>query len=566
MRLNLYKIGLQKIIVSLVGILFSVVNLQAMECSNAQVISPQTPVQLDFAGETFSGQPQCSGPGAQPDMWVRSTVTYSNMSISVTPSGNFDPAMELYSSCTGQLLLCVNSAGPGAVETYSGTNLPVGMQVFVRIYNANAAAATNSVVNVEVNVEPAVALLPAYCGLTNLTTNSIIRASRPAGYGITNFKFRFQEATAPFNVYEVVSPNGNNPNFRMDWFPQVEYGRAYNVRVSASLDNGNSWTPYAAGCNIKLQNQVPAVRMRPVPAGTTFDFCDILEATPLNGADSYRWVFDDLNNPPITAYGEGNSRFLRLQYVPGLELGSIYVVRVYVTVNGQESPNGPSSFLVMNSDVPNTGLNTDLFPCGQTYPLNTDVQAYEICSASSFTWRFRNISQPQPDLIYTRTGGNRAIRLEWVPGLIVGDTYEVSVKATQGGQAGDYSSVCPITIDSINGGSGAGMQAETLALRTADAEVVEFKAGPDSQVALQLYPNPSKNQEVRLQIINGNSILNESPSQVKLFDMQGRLVYQTEMAEGQTETTLQISSLPVGIYNLRVVSEAGVSYTKLLIE
>lgn len=566
MRSNFYLKNLQKIVVSFATLIFTATTLCAMDCNEAQPVAAGSAIQLDFSGETFSGLNQCSGPGAQPDMWIRSQIVASSMSISVAPGGNFDPAIEVYSNCGSQILLCINSAGAGAVETYVGENLPIGMQVYVRIYNANSAPATDQVLNVSVNVEPSISLVPAHCGLNNLTTNSIIRASKPGGYGITNFRFRFQEAAAPNNVYEVVSPNGNNPNFRLAWFPEVQYGRIYSVRVSASLNGGATWLPYGSACNIKLQDQVPAVRMRPVPSGTTFDFCDILEATPLNGADSYRWVFDDLNNPPITAYGEDNSRFLRLQYVPGLELGSIYVVRVYVTVNGQESPNGPSTFLVMNSDVPNTGLNTNLFPCGQTYPINTDVQAYEICSASSFTWRFRNISQSQPDLIYTRTGGNRAIRLQWVPGLIIGDTYEVSVKATQGGQAGDYSAVCPITIGPINGGSGAGMQAQNIAMRSADTPSIELAAQADPFTELHLYPNPSKNQQVKLEVINGNSLLEDAPAQVKLFDMQGRLVYQTVMDKGQSETVLQISALPVGIYNLRVVSETGVSYTKLLIE
>lgn len=51
---------------------------------------------------------------------------------------------------------------------------------------------------------------------------------------LTNWYFEFTELEAPFSTYEILSPNGANPNFMLEWFNDAEYGRTYEVRTRST--------------------------------------------------------------------------------------------------------------------------------------------------------------------------------------------------------------------------------------------------------------------------------------------------------------------------------------------
>ena len=167
--------------------------------------------------------------------------------------------------------------------------------------------------------------------------------------------------------------------------------------------------------------------------------------------------------------------------------------------------------------MPNTGLRNDYFPCGGTYPLNSQVQAVEICSADSYTWRFRNTSQAQADLIYTRSDGSRFIRLEWVTGLIGGDNYDLDVKGFQGGLDGDYSSICNITVGEATNGFTAEYTDELMEKVSLAGETTEFEPSLFLSV---LQSGSSAGDPVVFQIA---SDVNESVI-VAMYDLNGRMV------------------------------------------
>ncbi len=409
---------------------------------------------------------------------------------------------------------------------------------------------------------PTMELLPQYCGVMNYTTNDLIKSTQ-VPYGQTQnvayYQFRFVELEAPFNTYEVVSPNGTNPNFRLEWFEDIEYGRTYDVSVRIALNPGAELGTYGPSCTIGLVANVLPTQLEEQYGNGFFDFCDIVGADPVGAADKYRWTFNDLF-ATIEAYGDSYYRLLRLSDVEGLGLGKTYIVSVFAEVNGQEGPVGQPRFLFTNNFVPNTGLRTDVYPCGETYPLNFQVQAFEVCNATSYTWRFVNTSQAQEELIYTRFGGSRFIRLEWVDGLIPGDSYDLDVKVNQGGLSGDYSSVCNITIDGPTTGGIPPDDEDDLNIGN-DYETVPSETIIGEGVQLDVVKTSLENGTVTFEL---SSNLSDRMT-VELFDMNGRLVG-IDNVNSLTEPAIHewhIPGLVEGIYVLRAYGNQGVKSTKI---
>ncbi len=405
------------------------------------------------------------------------------------------------------------------------------------------------------DILPLVELSGFNCGIFNYTTSSIIKATQPAvGTSWTAYEWKFTELEAPFTTYEVISPNGTNPNFRLQWFPDIEYGRSY--EVSMRLYDGVEQGVYGNTCEIGLQANVETTRLAQQFSNGFFSFCSVVGARAVGGASQYRWIFDDLNEA-VEVFGVANSRLLRLQTVPGLQLGATYVVSVFATVNGVEGPQGTLRFLNTNGFVPNTGLNQSLFACGLNYPVNSQVEAVEVCSAETYTWRFRNTSQVQPDLIYTRTDGSRFIRLDWVDGFIFGDSYDVEVKARQGGVNGDYSSICNIIVDAPIMG---------LAPNN-DPELVTWYGAEEVSI--------DENQEFEIvsdrTFVNGNnltiSVANPSDKgQVlfSLYDLNGRLIaMKNQPVSNGGAVNWDVNDLPQGIYILKAFDGEVISTKKI---
>ncbi|MGB6036137.1 MAG: T9SS type A sorting domain-containing protein, partial [Cryomorphaceae bacterium] len=278
----------------------------------------------------------------------------------------------------------------------------------------------------------------------------------------------------------------------------------------------------------------------------------IIGARKVALSTKYRWTFLNLDDLTTTqVLGLSDNRLLNLYRVPNLQLGTTYVVGAFATVAGQESPAGTLSFINMNNAVPNTGLNSDTYPCGQTYPISTFLQAREVCRAESYTWRFTNTSAAQVPLFYTRDDGSRFVDLDFVTGLIVGDSYDVEVLAAQGGLIGDYSAICNITIGT----------SESPGLLISESEILVDPSAYQVASHQQLLAEAPNWELDLMPISNTNGIYNltlisEDYGQsawVEVYDLSGRKidVASTLLSVGSTER-LNLSGLPNGIYVLRV--------------
>jgi len=504
-----------------------------------------------FIGAGFSGGAQCSGLGGSDDVWYTFVAVATRHGVRAVGATDLDVAIEVYDGCGGSQLSCTDNSGAGEAETALITGLTVGATYFYRVYHVGAPATATDFLTAVAHV-PFVELVSSNCATLDYNTNDVIRATNPSNTtNFTNYQFRFVEQEAPFSTYIITSPNGTNPNFLLQWFPQIEYGRTYevSVRVRAILplygDFGNA-------CTIGLQDDVLTTALESQYSSGFFDFCDIIGAQKVALSSKYRWTFlnlDDLSSTEVL--GLSDNRLLNVYRVPNLTLGTTYVVGVFATVAGEESPSGTLRFLNMNNAVPNTGLNSDTYPCGQTYAVSSFLQAREICRAESYTWRFTNTSQAQPAIFYSRDDGSRFVDLDFVTGLIVGDSYDVEVLAAQGGLIGDYSAICNITI-------GASENPNLLLVQSDQVEGTT-STGVESEAAFEVLA-PEWEVDVNRVSNSLNSFMLTLSSEdlgqlaeVDVYDLNGRKlssVNQVLTVGGTTQINLE--HLPNGVYLLRI--------------
>jgi hypothetical protein len=474
----------------------------------------------------------------------------------VETSGDFDPVVEVYDACGGNLLACQNAAGPGQRELFWLTGLTVGEDYYYRVYHAGSGSPSTTAFQTGVAHIPVISLWPGSCGATDLVFTDFIRSLQPnPNFLLDGYVFEFTD-TETGTVYEVNSPNGTNPNFRMSWFPQVELGKTYSVRTRARMYQGPNLGEYGPSCLITMAGEVVA-ELRDVYANGNFDMCDIIKSTTVGGATNYRWEFTDLlggttlefNTPTVAC---------ALKNVPGLELGTTYSVEIFATVNGQETTNSVPKLISMNNFVPNTQINPSLFSCGSTVPLSTTIQAIEVCAVSQYTFRFTNLSQPELEPI-EYANPTRVILLSMVGGLVPGDTYNVAVRANSGGLMGDYSVECELTIfDPMTGLAG-------------DDEITAIAAQEDllePTATLNIYPNPSTGSEV---MIAADQLKDsEGDVVIEIYDLQGKRILEERFGNSGTSFNRLINlngNLPAGVYMVRtLVNGEHVSSDKLYIE
>jgi hypothetical protein len=279
--------------------------------------------------------------------------------------------------------------------------------------------------------------------------------------------------------------------------------------------------------------------------------CDVLEAAAVPGADAYRWRFLDgfdiivINTP---------SRFLQLEDVPGLNLGSPYALRIRARSLGQWSLYGATRLIAMNNFVPETGVDANITACDATYPITQVISAVEICAAEFYTWKFTNISNPnQEDLLYVRNDGLRTISLSWVTGLIPGDTYAVQVRAGSGGLSNDYGFSCNIT---IAGGTRGFIDQPVDA--TIDASTAEIK----------MYPNPNIGDDLMISVTQLSDDMHNII--IEVYDIYGKKVHSENVANSGTSMNTAINfqkPMAAGVYTVNIISnEEVIGARKLVVQ
>jgi hypothetical protein len=212
----------------------------------------------------------------QAERWFKFTAAKTTSFIQAlrTGSGNFDGAIEVYTGCSSASIACQNSTGSNEILILP-TN--VGQEYWFRIYHNGAQALGNTAFSAAVAYVPPTKLRILDCDRMDLTVGDIIRSDWPSNAFLLNqWQFKFEEQEAPFNTYEITSPNGSNPQFRMSWFPQMQANRTYKVWTRPRMYQGPTWGDYADWCligtaptaGIVMQNSPPDEMQGSLSAGT----------------------------------------------------------------------------------------------------------------------------------------------------------------------------------------------------------------------------------------------------------------------------------------------------------
>jgi hypothetical protein len=209
-------------------------------------------------GAVSTGYDCAISDNGQKEYWFKFTANRTNSLISLRRegAGNFNGAIEVYDGCGGAQLFCQDDYSTANEVAVFSTE--IGHEYFFKVYHNGATVLSNTAVSAAVAYVPSTSLSASDCGRMNLTDGDIIRSAWPPNqFLLEKWMFEFKELEAPYNTYEVISPNGSNPQFRWFWFPQREPGRTYEVRTKPLMYQGPTWADWGASCVIGTAPAAP---------------------------------------------------------------------------------------------------------------------------------------------------------------------------------------------------------------------------------------------------------------------------------------------------------------------
>lgn len=137
------------------------------------------PTTGDVCGATQS-LAGCSG-NANDDIWYSFVAAQATQIVTVVGNGTFDPVFEVFASCGGASLACINATGAGGTESASITGLGIGTTYYVRVYDAGAGFPSNTTFTICVTSPPVNDDCSGALTLAPLTINCIAGSNQLTG-------------------------------------------------------------------------------------------------------------------------------------------------------------------------------------------------------------------------------------------------------------------------------------------------------------------------------------------------------------------------------------------------
>jgi hypothetical protein len=164
--------------------------------------------------------------------------------------------------------------------------------------------------------------------------------------------------------------------------------------------------------------------------------------------------------------------------------------------------------------------------CGASVNLNTSVFADNFGGATLYRFKIENTIL---EYSYVLERPLRTFDFSQVPGVIAGQTYQVSVSVQVGGAFGPYGAICNLTI------SGA----------TKEVSNVQKEEGYNFIVTLA--PNPfGEYFGIDLTSFSSDEI------EVKIYDMLGKLIQSSRSTTSEISQVTFGANFPSGVYNVIV--------------
>ena len=232
---------------------------------------------------------------------------------------------------------------------------------------------------------------------------------------------------------------------------------AFDVRVKARLGNAVPaiYTAYTAtNCDVFTPTVIPLIKLDVASCGlqaTLADYSDAITCETVQGATSYRFIFNDITNglplDSITVVGTNATSLLELLTVSDTLPNTTYEVRVKAEIGGNFGLYGPTCLVYSRETIPTPNLN--FASCGATLTsFGETFRSIVVAGATEYTFKFTNLTNtgaPVQEIVSASHIG----KLSTFGLLDASTTYDVEVKAKVNGSYGAYGDVCQLTSPAI---------------------------------------------------------------------------------------------------------------------
>lgn len=392
------------------------------------------------------------------------------------------------------------------------------------------------------------------CGATVVSLAQFIYCNPVAG--ASNYQWEFSHS--PSGFITSISRGYSLTNFHLTWVPGIQYGKSYNVRVRPFI-NG-AWKDYGPVCQINIPGPIPGTKMRPTDCSivtTTLNQQFFCEFVP--GAQNYQWEFAnaELGYQKIINRGSNSLNFT-LGWVPELQYGKTYIVRVRANVGGEWGIFGEACQISLVYPIPTTKVR--YYDCGITLnSLIQNIYCDAVAGATDYQWEISN-----DDLnfitLYTRNSVSTNFQFGWLSGLQAATSYRVRVKAKVTGEWSEFGFACQVTTptNSIVNKQGNPEIAEAIT-SIYDPEIIQ---------QLSIFPNPSKGEPISISLSGLEDSENEVS--VEIYDMLGNIIFNRKsMLKDNTMLLAEINNdgeLAQGIYIVNVKAQNKNHFDRIIIK
>jgi hypothetical protein len=336
-------------------------------------------------------------------------------------------------------------------------------------------------------------------------------------------EYRFKVTNMTTNAVQYVDRPVNN--LALSNVPGTTLGTQYKIECTVKI-NG-AWLPnYGTPCFVTTQSSGTTIGAQ---CGTTLtSMSQWIYATSVANATGYRFKVTNTVDSSVQITDQLYNKF-NFGQLPNRLYATVYSVEVSVKdSNGTYLPYG-SACTITTPAFPTTQIRTS--QCNYTVTSKYENIAADLVSGAT-KYRFRLFNTALGYDQYIDRVGLNTFNLSMFAGLLPATTYSVQVAVYIGTQWGPYDKTCTLTTPAL-----------------AKAPEAELVVSNEPFKALA-YPNPYTN-EFQLNVTTSSS----SVIEVKVYDMIGKLVEQTQVEPRNIETLQIGNNYPSGVYNVIVTQD-----------
>lgn len=365
-------------------------------------------------------------------------------------------------------------------------------------------------------------IIPTQCGSTLNTLNQNIFAV----YVASAQGYRFKVTDLLTNQVQII----DRPLrvFQLTQFLSYAYNRTYQIEVAARVNN--VWQPYGIACNVS--SPIPLTNLS--NCAQTLAFMDQpVYANIVPFVTGYRFKITNTVDTSVQILDRPLREF-RMSEMVLPQFNTLYEVEVAVRNTDGNYLSYGSVCNVLTPPIPNSKII--MAQCGSSVGLNTSVFADNYAGATVYRFKIENTSL---GFSYVLDRPLRTFEFSQVPGVILGQTYQVSVSVQVGGALGPYGAICNLTL------SGA----------TRETAAIKKEIGFSASVA----PNPFLDYfGIEL------NTFSEEEVEIKIYDMLGKLIQSSRSNTSEISQLTFGSNFPSGVYNVIVSQGENINTLRVI--